>query len=490
MIHRPSQLVRVRIAPSPTGPLHVGTARTALFNWLFAKKENGVFILRIEDTDLERSNSKYEKDIIENLTWLGIMWDEGVGVGGEHPPYRQSERLKTYSSYIKKLLGREEIFYCYHSEIELEKEKYEQFKRKEAPRHICDYFKTRRKINREEGIIRIRPQKKRVEFTDLIRGKIEFDTTLFGDISIARNISTPLYNLAVTIDDFEMKITHVIRGEDHISNTPKQILIQEALGFPRPAYAHLPLILGSDRSKLSKRHGVLSVSWYREQGYLPEAMVNFMALLGWNPGNEREIFTREELIREFSLGRVQKSGAVFSTEKLDWVNGNYIRKMDLDELTKKCMPFLGKQTRDTRRETPEYIKNVVGLEQERMKKLSEIGDLADFFFKDVLEYDKELLRWKGMSKKEVLQILNKLEILLSEINTGEWVKKTLRDILTKEGKRAGDNGRVFWPFRVALSGKKASPDPVDIAVLLGKEKVLERIGDAKKLFSKQKPARK
>ncbi len=465
-----NKTIRVRIAPSPTGPLHIGTARTALFNWLYARKHGGSFVLRIEDTDLERSDPKYEKDIIENLKWLGIDWDEGI----EQKGYRQSERIDTYTTYIKMLLKKKKAFYCFHSQDELEQEKQEQFKKKLAPRHLCDHSENPPKSPAEKGIIRFRPPEKKIQFKDLIRGDIEFDTALLGDMSIARNESTPLYNLAVAIDDFEMNISHVIRGEDHISNTPKQILIQEELGFPRPEYAHLPLILGEDRSKLSKRHGTLSISWYQDQGYLPEAMINFMALLGWNPGDERELFTRDELINEFSLERVQKGGAIFNLDKLDWINGNYIRNMDLEKLTERCMPFLKDENLDK-----EYVKKVVALEQERMKKLSEIGELADFFFTDVLEYDKELLRWKDMKDEELSEILNKLENVLSGIDEKDFTKENLQKILMAEAEKLGDKGRLFWPLRVALSGKKASPDPIDIAVVLGRKRVLKRIKEAR-----------
>ena len=347
--------VRVRIAPSPTGWLHFGLARTALFNYLFAKKNNGKFILRIEDTDIKRSEKKYEKDIIESLKWLGLNWDEGPDLetsplkvkafSGEVSKYRQSERTEIYQKYIKKLLDSKQAFWCFHSKEELEAEKNERMSRGKAPIHKCRQERGLPPISggspRSSGIIRFRCPEKKLTFTDLIRGKLEFDTGLLGDISIARDEKTPLYNLSSVIDDYEMKISHVIRGEDHISNTPKQILLQKALGFSRlPKYGHLPLILGPDRTKLSKRHGAVSISQYKKQGYLPETLLNFMALLGWNPGTKKEIFSLDELIKEFSLERVQKGGAVFNLSRLDWLNGYYIRKMDLDELTKKCIPYL------------------------------------------------------------------------------------------------------------------------------------------------------
>lgn len=338
--------IRTRFAPAPTGPLHIGGARTALFNYLFAKKNEGVFILRIEDTDPERSKPEYEKDIIDSLKWLGIEWDEGPDIGGNYGPYRQSERLNIYKKYLEKLLAEDKAYYCFCSEEELEAQRQYQLSIGEAPRYsgkCANLSKEEVEKYLEEGrpsIIRFKVQPKKIEFEDLIRGKIEFDTSLMGDIAIAKNLTTPLYNLAVVIDDFEMKISHVIRGEDHISNTPKQILIQEALGFPRPEYSHLPLILGPDRTKLSKRHGAVAISEYKKDGYLPETLINFMAFLGWNPGTEREIYSMPSLIKEFSLERIQKGGAIFNIKRLDFLNSFYIRQRSLEKLTELCLPYL------------------------------------------------------------------------------------------------------------------------------------------------------
>ncbi|MBL7155424.1 MAG: glutamate--tRNA ligase [Candidatus Portnoybacteria bacterium] len=455
-----TQKIRVRIAPSPTGPLHIGVTRTALFNYLFAQKNKGKFILRIEDTDIERSEKKYEKDIIDNLKWLGLNWDEG--------PYKQSQRTKIYQKYIKKLLDSKQAFWCDHSKEELEKEKKEQMAHQEAPRHICN-----RKDKAKKGIIRFRCPDKKIVFNDLIRGRLEFDGGLLGDIGIAKDEKTPLYNFSVVIDDHEMKISHVIRGEDHISNTPKQILIGQALGFPQLQFAHLPLILGPDKSKLSKRHGAVSVGWYKKQGYLPEAMINFMVLLGWNPGTEKEIFSLKELIKEFSLERVQKGGAVFNLQRLDWLNGHYIRQMDLDKLTEKCLPYLEKKV------DFDYAKKIVALEQERLKKLSEIGELTRFFFLDKLDYQPELLIWKKMTLKQVKNNLDILEKTLSKMV--KFDRKSLERALMPLAKKHG-SGELLWPLRVALTGQKASPSPFEIAEILGKEKTLKMIKEAKKLI--------
>ena len=478
-----NQPIRVRFAPSPTGPLHLGTARTALFNYLFAKKNKGRFILRIEDTDIERSEKKYEKEIIDYLKWLGLQWDEG--------PYRQSERISLYQKYIKKLLDLGQAFWCYHTQEELTREKEEQMKRGEGPRHLCQH-KDQPPKTKKGGIIRFRCPDEKISFDDLIRGHLEFDGRLLGDISIAKDEKTPLYNFSVVIDDYEMKISHIIRGEDHISNTPKQILIGRALGFSQSQFAHLPLILGPDKSKLSKRHGAVSVSWYKKEGYLPKALVNFMVLLGWNPGTTKEFFSLEELIKEFSLKRVQKGGAVFDLQRLNWLNGHYIRQMDLDNLTKKCLPYLEKTIQRVaildyalakqgrvRKGDPlnnfEYLKKIVALEQERLKKLSQIGELTKFFFLDKLDYPKELLIWKKMTLKEVGNNLGILEKILSKMD--KFDRKSLESSLMPLAKKHG-SGELLWPLRVALSGQKASPGPFEIAEILGKKRTLKRIKEA------------
>ncbi len=481
--------VRVRIAPSPTGFLHIGLARTALFNYLFAKKNQGSFILRIEDTDLERSSPEYEKDIIESLKWLGIEWSEGPDIGGKYSPYRQTERLEIYAKYLGKLLNEDKAYYCFCSEDELEAQRQYQMSQGLAPRYsgkCANLDKETVKKYLAEGkpsVIRFRVSPKKVEFDDLIRGRLEFDTGLLGDIVIAKDMSSPLYNFAVVIDDFEMKISHVIRGEDHISNTPKQILFQEALGFPQPQYAHLPLILGQDRTKLSKRHGAVAVSDYRKAGYLPETLINFMAFLGWNPGDEREIYSLASLVKEFSLEKVQKGGAVFNVKRLDFLDGFYIRQKSIDRLTELCLPYLeergivSKETVDLN-----YLKKIIEIYQQRLKKLSEISDLAEFFFKEKLNYDKNLLKWGEMSEKEIKESLDKLEKVLSKIKSEEWTKENLGEILLAESEKIGDRGKMLWPLRVALTGKEASAGPFEIAEILGREKVLKRIKEAKELI--------
>ncbi len=473
--------VKVRIAPSPTGFLHIGLARAALFNYLFAKKNEGSFILRIEDTDLERSSPQFEKDIIESLKWLGLEWSDG--------PYRQSQRLDSYNKYLDELMAEDKAYYCFCSKEELEAQRQYQMSIGEAPKYSgkCSNLakETVKKYIAEKkpSIIRFRTPSKKVSFDDLIRGRLEFDTGLIGDMVIAKDLRTPLYNFAVVIDDFEMKISHVIRGEDHIPNTPKQILIQETLGFQRPKYAHLPLILGTDRTKLSKRHGAVSISVYRKEGYLPEALINFMAFLGWNPGEEREIYSLPSLVKEFSLDKVQKGGAIFNIKRLDFLNGFYIRQKSIDRLTEACLPYLKESGLISEEVVDlEYLKKIVAIYQERLKKLSEISELTDFFFKDKLEYDKSLLKWGEMSDKEILSSLEKLEKLLSKIKPEDWTKENLENLLLLEAeKTGGDRGRLLWPLRVALTGKEASAGPFEVAEILGKEKTIQRLKEAKEL---------
>ena len=334
------------MAPSPTGAFHIGNARAALYNFLFAKKNNGKFILRIEDTDLERSEQKWTDQIIEELKWLGIEWDEGPDIGGEFGPYKQSQRFDIYEKYLLQLLKEDKAYYCFCTPEVLEGKRQEQMSRGLAPKydgtcaHLSKEAVEKNLAGGKPSVIRFRVESKKVKFSDLIRGQVEFDTGLLGDIVIAKNIKNPIFHFAVVVDDALMEISHVIRGEDHISNTPRQILIQEALGFDKVIYAHLPLLLNPDKSKLSKRKGDVALIDYHNQGYLPEALINFMALLGWNPGTEKEVFSLQQLAKEFSIEKVQKAGAVFNVQRLDFLNGFYIREKPIEKLTELCKPYL------------------------------------------------------------------------------------------------------------------------------------------------------
>ena len=433
----------VRIPPSPTGFFHIGRARTALFNYLFAKKNGGEIVFRIEDTDKERSKKEYEEDIIDCLKWLGITYDSG--------PFRQSERGEIYSKYIKTML-------------------------KNGSAYISEETEG---ANKE--VIRFKNPNKIISFNDLIRGDISFDTKDLGDFVIARNINDPLYHLTVVIDDFEMKVTHVIRGEDGIANTPRQILIGEAIGATRPIYAHVPLILASDRSKMSARHGAVSLRDFKSSGYLPEAMINFMALLGFNPGGEREIYSLKELVEVFDLNKVQKGGAVFNTEKLDWLNKEYMKLMPKEERDKEIYNRLKNH------KIGDLIsKKAYSIIFEHISKWSDIDILLgagkwNYFFKTP-EYDHTLLSWKGKSsdqdiKKHLEWIKEKISGASDEIfDSTEKIKSLILDYATENGR-----GEVLWPLRVALSGQEKSPDPFTLIYILGKDETLMRITNAIKL---------
>ncbi len=496
--------IRTRFAPSPTGFLHVGNAQGAIFNYLFTRKHQGVFVLRIEDTDRKRYKKEYEEDILESLRWLGLEWDEGPEKKGKYSPYRQSKRGEVYKKYLEKLLEDDKAYYCFCSEEDLETQR-EYFKSIGKPpvyNGHCEDLKSeeiREKIKRgEEYVIRFKAPGKNLEYNDLVRGKIEFDTRLTGDFVIAKDFSSPLYNFACVVDDYEMRITHVIRGEDHIPNTPKQILLYQALNLETPKFAHLPLLLNPDRSKLSKRKGGVEVKDFKKEGYLPEALVNFISFLGWNPGTQKEIYSLEELIEDFSLERVRSSGAIFNRSRLNYLNGYYIREKPLEEITKKCLPYLlennfleenkeGFKIVETGEKiTEETLEEIVDLYKERLEKLSEITELADFFFKEDLDYFLDLLLWKDQSYEELSQALDKLISLLSEIEKDDWEKRGLKKVLLPESKKFGEKlgkegnrGFLLWPFRVSLTGKKASAGPFEIAKVLGKKRTLARIKKAK-----------
>src|SRR3989344_620605 len=462
--------VRVRMAPSPTGYLHIGTARTALFNWLFAKKNKGEFILRIEDTDLERSDKIYEQDIVEGFKWLGL------DLKGEI--FYQSKRLDIYEEYIEKLLKSGRAFRCYHSQEELEKERGQQMVDKEAPRHICKHklSVSASEQNGRAGIIRLavdENSERLLTFDDQIRGRIDWEEKLLGDFSIAKDPRTPLYNLAVVVDDIDMQISHVIRGEDHISNTPKQILIYEAIAqtgktpLKIPKFAHLPLILGSDKSKLSKRNGTTSVSEYKKD-YLPGALINFMGFLGYT--YSKEILSKEEMADEFELEKIHKSGAIFDIKKLNWINSQYIHALSTDKFKKMIAA----------KDVPEKALPMI---TERLEKLTDVADF-DYFWKSP-DYAKELLRWKKSDLETSLKTLAEVKKIIQDFDFNKD-KNEFRKALDEFSKRVGDpsspsgqdRGLVYWPLRAALTGKEKSPDPVDIVYALGKEKALERVSKA------------
>lgn len=497
--------IKVRIPPSPTGYMHIGTARTALFNYLFARHHNGTVVFRLEDTDKERSKPEFSEDIIANLRWLGIEWDEG--------PFYQSQRNEIYKKYLSRLVDDGKAYHCFCSQEELEARRQYQMSRGEAPKysgkcaHISKSEAQGRLARGEKSVIRFRTENKKIKFNDFVRGEVEFDAALMGDFVIAKDMETALYNFIVTVDDFEMKITHVLRGEDILPNTPKQILIQEALGFSKVKYAHLPLLLGSDRAKLSKRHGAVPVAEYRRQGYLPEALINFIAFLGWNPGTEKEFYSKNELINDFSLEKIQKGGAIFNSARLDYINGSYLRRLPVDELARLCIPYFieaGLAVRENNSENPIYknprtgeklelnfFEKIAAYQQTRLKKLSEIAELSHYFFTPVLNYQKELLKWKESSFEETKFALDELKKMLSKLEEGDWDLQNLEQAVLpniveynlSRGLPEKDRGYLLWPLRVALCGQKMSIGPFEMADVLGKKSTLERIDFARELLN-------
>lgn len=437
--------VITRFPPSPTGLLHMGGVRTALFNFIYARQNNGEMILRFEDTDKERSKKEFEEDILKSLKWLGIEHDN-------EKIERQSERGEVYRKYLKQLIEEGRAY-------EAEESK-----------------------GGEGRVIRFKNPNKEIVFEDIIRGKIKFDTTDLGDFVIARNIENPLYHLTVVVDDFEMGVTHIIRGEDHISNTPRQILIQEAISAPRPTYAHLPLVLATDKSKLSKRkHGeVVSLSYYRERGYLPEAIVNFVALLGWNPGDEREVFSMSELIREFSLKRVQKGGAVFDIEKLKSINKHYIKSLTQEDFLDKILGEIPTDIENLEGFSQERFDAIIPLIRERVSNTAEAREELlnlSFFFKKP-EIEPSELTWKDTHTDKTKNHLGAIIKSLDSLKNDSFTEKSIRDCVWSYAEEKG-RGEVLWPMRYALSGAQKSPDPFTIAEILGKEETLDRFRTAK-----------
>lgn len=461
--------IRVRIAPSPTGLLHIGTARTALFNWLFARSNKGVFVLRSEDTDVERSKPEYEQDILQGLSWLGLEWDEGLQLDGtergEYGPYRQSARTAIYRRYLENLLAEDKGYFCYCTSEELELERAAQEAEGRAPVYSgkCAHLAASPE-GRAPQVVRMRMPARKVMFEDMVRGAVEFDTSLLGDIVIAKSLDEVLYNFAVVVDDYEMHISHVIRGEDHISNTPKQIVIGEALGMPLPQFAHLPLILNADRSKLSKRTNKVSATEYKESGYLPTAMVNFLALVGWHPSGDREIFQPDELIAEFQMARVQKSGAIFNQEKLDWLNREHLRMLSDAEFVEISLPFAPPGT------SHELLSRLAPLAKQKIKTLAEFRSEFAFVFA-IPEYEADLLIWKEGTRTSAME---NLESVRNALLDGKEMQATLDELASGgQGK-----GPVFWPVRIALSGQRVSPGPQEIAPVLGVAECIKRINNA------------
>ncbi len=485
--------VRVRFAPSPTGYLHIGGARTALYNWLFAKKNKGKFILRIEDTDIQRSTKESIHAIIDGMRWLGLTWDEGPEVGGNYGPYFQSQRIHIYKKYAEKLLYENKAFRCFCTQEEIEqarkkaKEKKIQYKYNGKCRNLTDTEIKKRIAEGQSFTVRLKMDwNDEIIIQDIIRGEIRFHTNNFDDFIIMKSDGYPVYNFAVVIDDALMKINYVIRGDDHISNTPKQILIYKALGFPIPKFAHLPMILGEDKTRLSKRHGATAVQQFREIGYLPEAMINYLARLGWGYDDTQEIFTVEELIQKFSLKKVSKNPAVFSFKKLEWLNNYYIQKLSLEERTKMCIPFLIKDGLISEKDVGnnfEYIKKIVELIGARLRLLKDITFYADFFFKEKVNFSDDAIK-KFFQKFDCISLYNQIISILEKVE--RWERETITSALETLSQKVEIKRKDFFQsIRVALTGKLISPDLLDIMMLIGKEKTIKRIKDAIEFIKKE-----
>lgn len=496
-------MICTRFAPSPTGYLHVGGLRTALYSYLLAKKHQGKFLLRIEDTDRERYVVDGTLNILKSLYWAGIVPDEGVKLDNESIPgesqivqqgesdsYIQSERLEVYQEYIKQMLDNGSAYYCFCTSERLDELRKKQELKKmptQYDRHCLRLEKT--EINEklagdDKFVIRMKmPREGETMFEDLVRGEIKFANKLIDDQVLIKSDGFPTYHFAVVVDDHLMGITHVIRGEEWISSTPKHIKLYEAFGWEAPQFAHLPLLLNPDKSKLSKRQGDVAVEDYRKKGYLPEALINFVAFLGWNPGDDREIFSLEELVEAFDLNKVNKSGAVFNLEKLDWYNKEYIKHLPLNELVQRAIPWLEEAGLPNiqfpmTNEQLQWIEKVLALEMERVTTLAELPQAVQFVF-ELPDYAQELLVWKKGSWEEVQKVLPELKNYLTTFSVQDWTKENLEQtIKTWIGERGYQTGSVLWPLRVALSGQKNSPGPFEIAEVLGKDEVLLRIDKA------------
>lgn len=476
--------VRVRYAPSPTGHLHIGNARTALFNYLFARSQGGKFIIRIEDTDRQRNIGGGDLNQLKYLQWLGIDWDESIDKGGDFGPYRQSERLDIYAQYWQKLIDEGKAYRCYCTEEELEQERQEQLARGEMPRysgkhrHLTERERQAFEAEGRKPSIRFKvPENRTYAFNDLVKGEVSFDSEGFGDFVIVKKDGMPTYNFAVVIDDHLMKISHVLRGDDHISNTPRQLMIYEAFGWEPPTFAHMTLIVNEQRKKLSKRDEsiIQFIEQYAELGYLPEALFNFITFLGWSPEGEEEIFSREELIERFDPQRLSKSPAVFDTEKLAWMNNHYIKQLSTDALVDLALPHLQKAGYFPQTLTAEQRKRatqMISLYQEQMRYGAEIVELAALFFQEEVTYDDQAQ--EILAEEQVPEVLKSFynHIKPLEDYEAEKIKKALKQVQ----KETGAKGRkLFMPVRVACTGQVHGPDLSASLALLGKETVLSRL---------------
>lgn len=470
--------VRVRFAPSPTGYLHVGGARTALFNWLFARQNKGVFVLRIEDTDIERSTQESEIGLINDLKWLGLDWDEGPDVGGPYGPYRQSERKHIYQKIAYDLLKKEKAYPCFCPEELLEAKR----KEAEASGAPVQYDGTCRKLppsevnrriqNNEPYAIRMKAPNKDIVLSDLFRGTIEWKAETLGDFIILRSNGMPVYNFCVVVDDIEMNITHVLRGDDHLTNTHRQIVLYEALEKPTPIFGHLPMILGPDKTKLSKRHGTTSINQFAKEGYLAEAMINYLALLGWSEGNDKEFYTKDELIQKFSLNRVGSSPAVFDQQKLAWINSLHVRKLPVEKLSQLIKPYLVNILSESQLNDNSFMIKVATLIQNYIHTLNQAPDVI----KPILIHQSEI---EPEAQNALINLSNKdlFNIFLTELaSMKSWTRECIVSALNNTSQKTGLKGKQFYmPLRAKLTGHAHGPDLALIIDLLGYDEVRRRL---------------
>lgn len=475
--------LKVRFAPSPTGPFHIGGARSALFNWLVARHADGTFLVRIEDTDLKRSTKESEENIKDSLKWLGMNWDEGIDVGGPHGPYRQTERLDLYKKEVQRLLDEGKAYYCYCSAEELEKSRKAQLDAGKTPiydehcRHLTEEEKAKYEAEGRKPVVRLKVRKDGVfAFDDMVRGHVEFQAAGVGDFIIMKSDGIPVYNFAVVIDDAFMEVTHVIRAEEHLSNTPRQLAIYEALGYKPPKFGHISLILGEDHKKMSKRHGATSVTEYRNMGYLPEAVVNYLALLGWTPKGEQEIFTEEELIKQFSMKRVSSNDAVFDINKLNWINFQYMKKLDADQLYDLIFPFLvkaGYVDAAVSEEKKDWLKKVIWFMKDHIYFAGQAADELRFFFEDmpkITDEDVLAIMKEETSGKLLKAFIEDLKAL--ETFDQAEIKKCFNACMKEQGIKGK---AAYEPTRIALTGVTQGPGMFEMMELFGREKTMDRL---------------
>lgn len=507
-----SSKVRGRFSPSPTGYIHIGGLRTALYNYLFVTKHHGDVLLRIEDTDQKRFVPGACENLISGLVDMGIVHSEGPFIAtevkddsmqvmasknypgimevGDFGPYIQSERLDLYQKYAQELIDSGKAYYCFCTPERLDAMRKEQMSNKRMPKYdrLCCALsaeEVRKNLDAKlpNTTIRFRlPDNEIVTVADMVRGEVSFPTESMSDTVLLKSDGYPTYHLAMAVDDHLMNITHVIRGEEWLASLPLHILLYRAFGWEAPIFAHLPLILNPDKSKLSKRQGDVAVEDYLKKGYLKEALINFVAFLGWNPGegSTQEIFSLEELIEQFDFEHVHKAGAVFDLKKLDWINAQYIKQLSIDTLYEKSLPFWKEKAfynnATEERKSEEYIKKVLTIEQDRLNRLDEVGEKNPFFFTDMLEYDAELLRWKKNTDEETSDALKKSSEILSGVSDQDWNREALSEkLMAAAGDKRGD---LLWPLRVALTGSKQSPSPFEVAWVIGKAATLDRIAKA------------